>query len=94
MLMLLGRPSFIFAIVNCSDHMMEGAPNGSLVLVTPSGWMASELFPEVFKHFIKHMYFSKNNPAVLVMDNHESDLTIDIAKKNEIIILTFASLQT
>ena len=29
-------PSFIFAIVNCSDHMMEGARNGSLVLVTPS----------------------------------------------------------
>ena len=61
MLMLLGHPSFIFAILNCRDHMMEGAPNGSLVMVTPSGLMTSELFPEVFKH-----------PAVLVMDNHES----------------------
>ena len=76
MLMLLGHPSFIFAIVNCIDHMMEGAPNGSLVLVTPSGWMTSELFPEVLKHFIKHMKVSKNNPAVLVMDNHESYLTL------------------
>ena len=76
MLMLLGHPSFIFAIVNCRDHMMEGASNGSLVLVTPSGWMTSELFPEVFKHFIKHMNVSKNNPAVLVIDNHESHLRL------------------
>ena len=30
------HPSFIFAIVNCRDHMMEGALNGSLVLVIPS----------------------------------------------------------
>ena len=29
--------------------MIEGAPNGSLVLLTPSGWMSSELFPEVLK---------------------------------------------
>ena len=49
MLMLLGHPSFIFAKINCRDHMMESAPNGSLV--TLSGWMTSELFPEVFKQF-------------------------------------------
>ena len=76
MLMMLGHPSFIFAIVNCRDHMMEGAPNGSQVLVTPSGWMTSELFHEVFKHFIKHINVSKNNPAVLVLDNHDSHLRL------------------
>ena len=70
MLMLLGNPSFMFAIVNSRDHMMEGALNGSLVLVTPSGWMTRELFLEVFKHFINHMNVSKNNPSRLVMDNH------------------------
>ena len=32
---------FIFAIVNFRNHMMEGAPNSSLVLVSPSGWMTS-----------------------------------------------------
>ena len=65
MLMLLGHPSFIFDIVNCRDHMMEGALDGSLVLVTPSEW------PD-----IKHINVSKNNPAVLVMDNHESHLRL------------------
>ena len=33
------------------DHMMEGAPNGNLVLVTPSGWMSSKLFPEAYERF-------------------------------------------
>ena len=47
----LGYPSFIFPIVNYRDRMMEGAPNGSLVMVTPSGWVSSY----------------KNNPAVLVI---------------------------
>ena len=43
------------------------------------------------KHFIKHMNVSRNNPAVLVMNNHEIHLrlqTIDISKKNWLIILT------
>ena len=67
---------FIFAILNSRHHMVEGAPNGSLVLVTPSVWMTSELFHEVFIHFIKHINVSKNNPVVLVMDNHKSHLIL------------------
>ena len=54
--------------------MLTGAPNGSLGLATASGWMTSELFPDVLKHFIKHMNVSKTDPALLVMDNHESHL--------------------
>ena len=33
----LGHPSFIFTIINFRNHVMECAPNDSLVLVTPSG---------------------------------------------------------
>ena len=55
--------------------MMAGTPNGSLVLVTPSGWTTSEFLSEVFKRFM-HMNVSKNNPVVLVMDNHKSYLRL------------------
>ena len=85
-------PAYIFPRVNYKDHMLTGAPNGSLGLATPSGWMNGELFPEVLKHLIKHMNISKTNPALLVMDNRESHLgieTIDLAKQNGLIILTF-----
>ena len=70
-------PAYIFPRVNFKDHMLTGAPNGSLGLVTPSGWKNSELFPLVLKHFIKHMNVSKDNPAILVMDNHESHVTLE-----------------
>ena len=85
-------PAYIFPRVNFGDHMLNGAPNGSLGLATPSGWMNCELFVVVLKHFIKHMNVSKNNPAILVMDNHESHVTlqtIDTARENGLIILSF-----
>ena len=72
--------------------MQTGAPNGSLGLATPSGWMNSELFPLVLNHFIKHMNVSKDNPAILLMDNHESHVTlqtIDLARENGLVILSF-----
>ena len=85
-------PAYIFPRVNFRDHMLTGAPNGSLGLATSSGWMNSELFVVVLKHFIKHMNVSPDNPAILVMDNHESHVTlatIDTARENGLIILSF-----
>ena len=81
-------PAYIFPRVN----VLTGAPNGSLGLATPSGWMNSELFPIVLKHFIKHMNVSTDNPAILVMDSREIRVTlesIDAAKGNGLVILSF-----
>ena len=72
--------------------MLNGAPNGSLGLATPSGWMNCELFVVVLKHFIKHMNVFQNNPAIIVMDNHESHVTlqtIDTVREHGLIILSF-----
>jgi hypothetical protein len=62
-----------------------------LGLANPTGWMNSEFFVEVIKHFIKCTKSSKDNPTLLIYDNHESHLCIevlDIAKDNGVIILT------
>ena len=48
--------------------------------------------PSALQHFLKHMNCSKENSAVLLMDNHISHLSIeaiDIAKENGLILLTF-----
>lgn len=71
--------------------MLAGAPPGSLGLAAPSGWMNSDLFVQVMQHFIKHTCASSENPALLIMDNHESHLSIDaldLAKKSGVTILT------
>ncbi|KAK4299196.1 hypothetical protein Pmani_028514 [Petrolisthes manimaculis] len=73
------------------EHMINDAPAGTLGLANPSGWMNNQLFPEVLKHFIKYTSASKENPALLICDNHESHLSVtalDIAKDNGVTILS------
>lgn len=84
-------PVLVFPRVHFKTHMINGAPTGTLGLATSSGWMNSELFVEVIKHFITHSSSSKENPSLLILDNHESHLTIpalDIAKENGVTVLT------
>lgn len=84
-------PVVVFPRKNFKNYMIKGTPPGTLGLATPSGWMNSELFPEVIKHFIKHSSSSMANPSLLILDNHESHLSIEsleLAKSNGITILT------
>jgi len=73
-------------------HMLAGAFPGTLGLATKSGWMTSELFPEVIKHFVKRAGSSKEKPSLLFADNHESHLSIQsvqIAKDKGVTIMIF-----
>lgn len=84
-------PVMVFPRKNFKDHMIKNTPPATLGLAAPSGWMNSELFPEVMKHFIRHSGSSKENPTILIMDNHESHLsieTLDVAKANGVHVLT------
>lgn len=71
--------------------MGVGTPPGSLILANISGWMNSELFLDVMKHFIRRTGTSKEYPSILLMDNHESHLSIealDLAKESGVTVLT------
>ncbi|XP_047138765.1 uncharacterized protein LOC124814794 [Hydra vulgaris] len=53
--------------------------------------MNTELFVKKVQHFISKTFSSKENPSLLVFDNHESHLSIkalDLAKSNGVTILT------
>ena len=85
-------PAFVFPRVHFKAHMLKGAPTGSLGLSCSSGWMNSDVFPEVLKHFIDHMAVSEQNPGLLILDNHSSHIgleVINVAQKNGLTILTF-----
>ena len=84
-------PAFIFPRVRLASHMLRGAPAGSLGLANPSGWMKQDIFPQVLKHFIDNMTVSKDQPGVLIMDNHNSHITlegVELAKNNGLDLLT------
>lgn len=84
-------PAMVFPRKRFQPHMIHGAPLGTLRLAAASGWMNAELFVDVIEHFTKHVSASKENPALLIIDNHESHLSIqalDLAKSSGITILT------
>lgn len=84
-------PVIIYPRKNINPRMNVGTPPGTLVLANPSGWMNSELFSSVMEHFIKHSHSSPDSPSILILDNHESHLSIealDIAKNSGVNVVT------
>lgn len=85
-------PFFIFPRVNYRDHFITGAPVGSLGDANPSGWMKETHFIKFIMHFIRHVRCSKERPVLLLLDNHESHLSVDaldICKQNGVTVLSF-----
>ena len=85
-------PMMVFPRVNFKAHMVNGAPPGTLGAANPSGWMSSELFVKWLHHFICHTKATKEKPVLLIMDNHDSHISIqeiDLAKENGVVLLTF-----
>lgn len=84
-------PAMVFPRKNFKLHMLYGASSGTLGLASPSGWMNAEIFIKVMKHFIQYSSASMVNPALLLLDNHESHLSIqalDLVKAAGVTVLT------
>lgn len=84
-------PFIIFPFVHFKQHMIKGAPYGTVGFANPSGWINAELFIEWLKHFITFSKASKTSPALLIMDNHEAHISIravKLAKDSGVLLLT------
>ena len=81
----------VFSRVKLRDHIMKGAPPDSNGVANPPGWMSAACFTRFIRHFIKHTKCSKDHPVILILDNHDSHIsikTIDLSKENGITLLT------
>jgi hypothetical protein len=84
-------PFFIFPRVKYNPVFVENGPAGSDGDSYPSGWMTAKSFVKFMKHFIKYSHASKENPVLLILDNHESHVSADVirlAKENGVTLLT------
>ena len=85
-------PFFIFPRVHYKEHFIRGGPVGSDGDTNSSGWMKEDNFRKFAKHFVKYAKPSKENPVLLLLDNHDSHLSIEVLnyfKENGVIILSF-----
>jgi hypothetical protein len=74
----------VFPKEHFKDHMLSGAPAASIGGANPTGWSNENLFIDYIKHFIACEKPCKEDPALLILDNHESHLSvtaINVAKK-------------
>ena len=85
-------PMFIFPRVNYYDHFLRDGPIGSAGCGNKSGWMTEDEFLQFMKHFVRHVRATKDMKVLLLLDNHASHLsikTIDYARDNGVVMLTF-----
>lgn len=85
-------PYFIFPRVNFKPYMLHGAPIGSDGSTHPSGWMTSSNFIKYMHHFVIHAKPTPENPVLLLLDNHESHISVevlDFCKQVGIVLVTF-----
>ncbi|CAH1958989.1 unnamed protein product [Acanthoscelides obtectus] len=72
--------------------MLNNGPPGALGLAQVSGWMTEDCFVKALEHFVIHVRPSKENPALILMDNHTAHVNlrvVEFARQNSIIIVTF-----
>jgi hypothetical protein len=84
-------PAMVFPRKKFQPRMIRGAPPGTLGLVSSNGWMTADIFSQVMEHFVKHSGSTVENPTLLILDNHESHLSlaaINLAKDNGVNLLT------
>ncbi|XP_047142830.1 uncharacterized protein LOC124817082 [Hydra vulgaris] len=74
--------------------MLKGGPPGCIGYANSpkSGWMTGPLFLKVLEHIKKLVRCSKEDPVLLLIDNHESHCTLDAINycfENGMVVLRF-----
>ncbi|XP_065668064.1 uncharacterized protein LOC136088301 [Hydra vulgaris] len=85
-------PMFLFPRKKFFDHFIRDGPNEWIGASNGSGWMNEECFLTYLNHFIRHVKPTKESPVLLLLDNHQSHLSVQLitlCKDNGIVLLSF-----
>jgi len=84
-------PFYIFPRKKFHDHFLIGAAKGASGDANQSGWMKKEQFLKFLVHFERYARPSNEVKSLLILDNHESHMSIeglDYCKAHGIVVLT------
>lgn len=82
---------FIYPRIRMTPVLQKGGPPGSIYTCTKSGWMTEEAFCTWLHHFANNNHPSKEDPVLLILDNHSSHISLTIyefCRENGIILLS------
>ena len=80
--------------MNIQYHWLLPAPTGSSVTghQKDTRWMTEDSFVKYMKHFVKYTKPTKEQPILLILDNHKSHISPDVinyAKESNIAMMSF-----
>ncbi|KAB0801682.1 hypothetical protein PPYR_03868 [Photinus pyralis] len=84
-------PMIIFKRKRMANELMIGSLPGSIVTISDSGYINSELFVQWLQHFIKTIKPTIDNKVLLLLDGHTTHSknlkALELAKENGVVIL-------
>lgn len=84
-------PLFIFPRKRMADHLKKNGPPGAKYFCSESGWMTEEIFIQWLEHFKGFVKCTKEDPVLLILDNHVTHCTLEaynFCRENGIIFIT------
>ncbi|CAH2108878.1 unnamed protein product [Euphydryas editha] len=84
-------PFFIFKRKRMNAQLLRGGNSDMVAAVSDSGWINENLFVDWLHHFISYAKPSVEKPILLVLDNHESHVSLTcylLCCKNGIVLLS------
>lgn len=74
-----------------NDQLLRGGVENMIAAVNDSSWINENLFVDWLHHFISFAKPTKEKPILLILDNHESHVSLDcylLCRQNGIILLS------
>lgn len=69
-------PMFIFKRKRMNELLVKGCNSDMIATVSDSGWINESIFLDYLKHFISFVKPTKEDPVLLLLDNHESHISL------------------
>jgi hypothetical protein len=70
-------PAMICARKRMKPELFADAPEGTLPMISDTGFISTKLFIEWLKHFSSFVKPTKEDPVLLILDNHISHCSIE-----------------
>lgn len=67
-------PAFIFPRKIIQGYLLNNAPEGSIGMASDSGFIYTGLFLEYLRHYKDNVQPTKDNPVLLILDNHSNHM--------------------
>ena len=84
-------PLFIYKRERMKEGLSRNGPVGSIYRCSKSGWITEELFIVWLQHFAQSVKSSKDDPTLLILDNHSTHSSLgayNFCRDNGIIVVS------